>query len=91
MSDFLSQFEDGVYKSKKNDAKKIMSNTEENDFEITTAIEAVNHETVLDSKYNKRKIILYMSACITIIIVTLIVMVRNKNCKSNYCYKFCGE
>ena len=81
MSDFLSQFEEDSYQ--KGDIKKCVSETEEQaeTKPSKSAINAVNHDTVIDTKYNKRKIILYISAAVTAIAVTLIIMFRNKSFK----------
>ena len=76
MSDFLSQFEEGSYKKteKKSDVKEIVTDIEHEVSKTESAIDAVNHETVIDTKYNKRKIILYISAAVTAIVVTLIIV-----------------
>lgn len=89
MSDFLSQFEKDKYEHRTHSEQspKLVVEAEHKDKIIeedgainkeqkdnNRAIELVEHETVIDSKYNKRKIVLYISVATTVICLSIIIL-----------------
>lgn len=81
MSDFLSQFEKNNYnnsnkETKKEDIKETYSDkdTDKKEKEYqNSGIKSTEHDTEIDMKYHKRKIIRYVVIAITVVLLALIV------------------
>jgi len=84
MSNFLSQFEEKKYKkddeiedlskSIKKDIKEIIEEEEEVERPRRRVVDVVDHDTEIDTKYNKRRMVLYVSIAAAAIIITIIVI-----------------
>ena len=70
MSDFLNQFEKNIYKGPDNIQSSIINQNTQSVYS-NKGIESVEHETVIDTKYNKNKTIRYIVTCITVIILAI--------------------
>lgn len=80
MSDFLSQFQNNNYKKINEDKSTNINNNEQKEALVyekepkVSGIKTTEHDTEIDTKYHKRKIIMYITIALTVVALAVIIL-----------------